>query len=112
MLEFQAVNTLLPSYNPDDYPPPEPATEPADEGIEIYIDALDSAQPYEDIISAMADVDAAISAGDTTADDIEVMEYQKVYRRMDYRQADHERQLMNYYTGDPDEYPEHPEYQQ
>ena len=31
---------------------------------------------------------------------------------MDYRQADHDRQIMNYYTGDPDEYPEHPEHQQ
>ena len=112
MLDFQAVNTLVPSYNPDDYPPPEPETEPADEGLEYYIDALDTAQPYEDIISAMAAVDAAISAGETDAEDIEVMEYQKVYRRMDYRQADHDRQIMNYYTGDPDEFPTHPEYQQ
>ena len=112
MLDFQAVNTLVPSYKPEDYPPPAPATEPADEGLEYYVEALDTAQPYDDIISAMDDVDAAISAGETTADDIEVMEYQKVYRRMDYRQADHDRQIMNYYTGDPDEYPEHPEHQQ
>ena len=112
MMDFQAANTLLPSYNPDDYPPPEPKTEPADEGLEYYIDALDTAQPYDDIISAMAAVDTAISAGETAAEDIEVMEYQKVYRRMDYRQADHDRQIMNYYTGDPDEYPTHPEYQQ
>ena len=27
---------------------------------------------------------------------------------MDYRQADHERQIMNYYTGDPDQYPDTP----
>ncbi|MCY3780029.1 MAG: hypothetical protein OXG78_06955 [Chloroflexi bacterium] len=112
MMDFQAVNTLTPSYQPDDYPPPEPETEPADEGLEYYVDALDSAQPYDDIIDAMADLDAAISAGVISAEDVEVMEYQKVFRRMDYRQADHERQIMNYYKGDPDQYPTHPEYQQ
>ena len=109
-MEFQAVNTLVPSYNPDDYPPPEPAPEPGDEGLEIYVDTLDLF--CADIIEAMAAVDAAISAGEITADDIQVMEYQKVYCRMDYRQVDHERQLMNYYTRDPDEYPQHPECQQ
>ncbi|MCY3916327.1 MAG: hypothetical protein OXG49_09995 [Chloroflexi bacterium] len=110
MLDFQAVNTLTPSYNPDDYPPPQPETEPADDGLEYYIDALD--EWHDGIIDAMTAVDAAISAGQISAEDMEVMEYQKVYRRMVYRQADHERQIMNYYTGDPDQYPDHPEYQQ
>ena len=108
-LEIEAVNTLTPSYKPDDYPPPQPETEPADEGLEYYIDALD--EWHDGIIDAMTAVDAAISAGQISAEDVEVMEYQKVYRRMDYRQADHERQIMNYYTGDPDQYPDHPEYQ-
>jgi len=110
MLDFQAVNTLTPSYNPDDYPPPEPETEPADDGLEYYIDALD--EWHDGIIDAMTAVDAAISAGQISAEDVEVMEYQKVFRRMDYRQANHERQIMNYYTGDPDQYPTHPDHQQ
>ena len=110
MLDFQAVNTLTPSYKPDDYPPPEPETEPADDGLEYYIEALD--EWHDGIIDAMTAVDAAISAGQISAEDVEVMEYQKVYRRLDYRQADHERQIMNYFTGDPDQYPDHPEYRQ
>ena len=74
--------------------PPAPKTESADEGLEYYVDELDSAQPYDTIVEAMAAVDAAISTGAITAKDVEVMEYQRVYRRMDYRQADHERQLI------------------
>ena len=76
MLDFQAVNTLTPSYNPDDYPPPQPETEPADDGLEYYIDALD--EWHDGIIDAMTAVDAAISAGQISAEDVEVMEYQKV----------------------------------
>lgn len=112
IMDFEAVNTLAPSYKPDDYPPPAPETEPADEGLEYFVDALDTWQPYDGIIDAMADVDAAISAGQISADDVEVMEYHKVYRRLDYRQANRERQIMNYYIGDPDQYPTHPECQQ
>ncbi len=65
MLDFQAVNTLLPSYKPDDYPPPEPETEPADEGLEYYVEALD--EWHDGIIDAMTAVDAAIRAGQISA---------------------------------------------
>ena len=91
-----------------DRPAPDmPAYASGDGPPEFYIDALD--EFHDDIIDAMTAVDAAIAAGDLLPQNVEISEARRMVRTLDYRQANHERRIMNYYTGDPEQHPTHPD---